>query len=119
MRGYTRDDARDRVATWNHMLRALPGMSAFIAVIDGKPVGSASVMVLDATAVLGGATTVPAFRRRGIQRALIETRLALAVHAGCDLAVITADPGSSSGRNAERIGFQLVCNHVDLRAPGG
>ena len=51
--------------------------------------------------------------------ALIEARLAVAIHAGCELAVITADPGSSSGRNAERAGFQLVCNHAGMQAAGG
>lgn len=115
--GYTRDTDRDRVATWNGMVRSLPGMIALVAVIDGKPVGSASVMVLGSTAVLGGAATLPAFRRRGVQRALIEARLALAARAGGTLAIVTADPGSSSGRNAERTGFQLISNHVDLRAP--
>jgi GNAT superfamily N-acetyltransferase len=115
--GYTRDVDRDRVATWNQMVRALSGVTALVAMLDGKPGGAASVMVLGSTAVLGGAATLPAFRRRGVQRALIEARLAVAIRAGCTLAIVTADPGSSSGRNAERTGFQLICNHVDLRAP--
>jgi GNAT superfamily N-acetyltransferase len=113
--GYTHDADRDRVEIWNRMLRSRPEATAFMAVIDGEPVGSASVMLLDATAVLGGAATLPAFRRQGVQRALIEARLALAARAGCELAVVTADPGSSSGRNAERTGFQLVCNHAGMR----
>jgi GNAT superfamily N-acetyltransferase len=115
---YTQTADRDRVATWNRMVRSLLGMTALIALIDGEPVGAASVMVLGATAVLGGAATRPAYRRRGVQRALIEARLVVAARAGCELAVVTADPGSSSGRNAERTGFQLVCNHVGMRAPG-
>jgi GNAT superfamily N-acetyltransferase len=114
--GYTRDADRNRVETWNGMVFALPGVTALIAVLDGKPVGAASVMVLRATAVLGGAATLPAFRRQGVQRALIEARLAVAARAGCTLAIVTADPGSSSGRNAERTGFQLICNHVSMRA---
>ena len=65
-----------------------------------------------------GDATLPAFRRQGVQCALIEARLAMAAQAGCDLAIVTADPGSSSGRNAERMGFQLVCTHVAMRAPG-
>jgi GNAT superfamily N-acetyltransferase len=76
-------------------------------------------MVLGSTAMLGGAATLPAFRRRGVQRALIEARLAVAARAGCELAIVTADPGSSSARNVERTGFQLICNHVDMRAPDG
>lgn len=115
--GYTHDADRNRVETWNRMVHSLPGVTALVAMIDGQPVGAASVMVLGSTAVLGGAATLPAFRRRGVQRALIEARLAVAARAGCTLAIITADPGSSSGRNAERTGFQLICNHVDMRAP--
>jgi GNAT superfamily N-acetyltransferase len=112
--GYTHDADRDRVEIWNRMLRSRPEATALMAVVDDKPAGSASVMILGATAVLGGAATLPAFRRRGVQRALIEARLALAARAGCELAVVTADPGSSSGRNAERTGFQLVCNHAGM-----
>jgi GNAT superfamily N-acetyltransferase len=115
--GYTRDVDRDRVETWNQMVRSLPGVTALVAMLEGKPVGAASVMVLGSTAMLGGAATLPAFRRQGVQRALIETRLAVATHAGCTLAIVTADPGSSSGRNAERTGFQLICNHVSMRVP--
>lgn len=117
--GYTCDIDRGRVATWNGMVHSLPGMTALVAVMDGQPIGAASVMILGSTAVLGGAATLPAFRRRGVQRALIEARLAVATRAGCTLAIVTADPGSSSGRNAERTGFQLICNHVSMRAPAG
>ena len=113
--GYTDDADRQRVALWNRMLRSRPEVVAVIAAIDGQSVGSASVMILGTTAVLGGATTLPAFRRRGVQRALIEARLSLASRTGCELAIITADPASSSGRNAERSGFQLVCNHAGMR----
>jgi hypothetical protein len=114
---YTQNVDRARVEVRNRMLRSLPGMTPLVAMIDGEPVGAASILVLGSTAVLGGAATLPTFRRRGVQRALIQARLAVSTHAGCDLAVITADPGSSSGRNAERSGFQLVCNHATMRVP--
>lgn len=113
---YTDRADRERVDIWNQMLLTLPNLTALVAVLDGKPVGAASVLVMGAVAMLGGAATLPAFRRRGVQRALIEARLTVATRAGCELAVVTADPGSSSGRNAERTGFHLVCNHVGLRA---
>jgi GNAT superfamily N-acetyltransferase len=115
--GYTRHADRERVETWNRMVRSLPAVTALVARIDGIPAGAASVMVLRSTAVLGGAATLPPFRRRGVHRALIEARLAAAARAGCDLAIVTADPGSISGRNAERTGFTLVCNHAGMRAP--
>ena len=117
--GYTREADRERVTAWNGMVRARPGVTALLAILDGQPAGAASVMVLGVTAGLGGAATLPAFRCRGVQRALIEARLAMAARAGCTLAIVTADPGSSSGRNAERTGFQLMCSHAIMRVPGG
>ncbi len=113
--GYTDDADRDRVSRWNEMLASLPRLSAFVASVEGRPVGAASVLLVGDTAVLGGATTLPAFRRRGVQQALIRARLALAAHAGCSVAVVTADPGSTSGRNAERTGFRLILSHLALR----
>jgi GNAT superfamily N-acetyltransferase len=113
--GYTSAADRDRVTTWNHMLRSLPEVTSLLAMHEGKAMGAASVIIMGATAVLGGAATLPACRRRGVQRALIEARLAIAAQAGCTLAIVTADPGSSSGRNAERTGFQLICNHASMR----
>lgn len=113
---YTQDADRHRVSLWNQMVRSRPNVTALIARLNGQPVGAASVMVVGEAAVLGGAATLPAFRRRGVQRALIEVRLAIAADAGCALAIVTADPGSSSGRNAERSEFQLICTHVSMRA---
>lgn len=114
--GYDAAVDRGRVAGWNEMVATRPGVSAFIASINGVPVGGASVMALGEVAVLGGAATRSMHRRIGVQTALIQARLASARRAGCSLAVVTADPGGSSGRNAERAGFTLVCNHLTLRA---
>ena len=113
---YTTAADRDRVAIWNRMIHSLPQVTSLLAMVDDRPVGAGSVMLLGATAVLGGAATLPTFRCRGIQRMLIEARLAIAARAGCTLAIVTADPGGTSGRNAERTGFQLVCNHLGMRA---
>ncbi|MGE3536178.1 MAG: GNAT family N-acetyltransferase [Candidatus Tectimicrobiota bacterium] len=116
---YTCETDRARVTCWNQMLHSLPEVTSLVALLDGQAVGAASVMFLDSIALLGGAATLPAYRRRGIQRALIAARLTLAARTGCALAIVTADPGSSSGRNAERSGFQLLGNHVDMQAPDG
>jgi GNAT superfamily N-acetyltransferase len=62
----------------------------------------------DGIAQLCGATTLPAHRRRGVQTALLEHRLALAQRAGCTIAVITTQPGSKSQQNAQKQGFALL-----------
>ena len=80
----------------------------YLARLDGAPVAAASVRLYDALAQLCGATTLPAFRRRGIQTALLSARLRDARAAGCDLAVVTTAPGSKSQANARRQGFQQL-----------
>lgn len=70
-------------------------------------------------ALLAGASTRPAFRRRGAQTALLAARLHHARAAGCDLAMICARPGSDSHRNAERRGFRVAYTRIkwQLRRP--
>lgn len=57
---------------------------------------------------LGGTSTRSAFRRRGAQAALIQTRLAAAQAMGCDFALVLTEPGSDSQHNLMRKGFQLA-----------
>jgi GNAT superfamily N-acetyltransferase len=121
--GYHDPQARGRVAQWNRMLVRCPGVTALMAAPSDEravaAVGGASVMLRDGVAVLGGAATLPAQRRRGVQQALIEARLRLAEAAECELAVVTADPGGTSARNAERAGFRLVYTHLVFGRPPG
>jgi GNAT superfamily N-acetyltransferase len=59
-------------------------------------------------ALLAGAATLPAFRRRGVQRALLRARLADAARAGCARAIVVTQPGTTSQANAQRQGFHLL-----------
>ncbi len=61
-----------------------------------------------------GAGTLPAFRGRGMQKALLARRLADAQAAGCDLAVVTTAPGSRSQDNVMRRGFELLYTRAVL-----
>jgi GNAT superfamily N-acetyltransferase len=69
---------------------------------------------LDGVAILCGAATLPGHRRRGVQTALLATRLALAARSGCDIAVVTTQPGSKSQQNAHRQGFSLLYTRAVL-----
>jgi ribosomal protein S18 acetylase RimI-like enzyme len=86
----------------------------YLARLDGKPAGGGSMHIVDGIAQLTGAGTAPAFRRRGIQNALLSARLADATAAGCDIAVITVQPGSKSHQNAQRRGFDLLYSRAVL-----
>jgi hypothetical protein len=81
---------------------------SFLAELDGKPVGTGALIIADDVALLAGASTVPAARRQGAQLALLEGRLRYAAEHGCTVAMMVAQPGSDSQRNAERHGFRIA-----------
>jgi GNAT superfamily N-acetyltransferase len=89
-------------------LRDMAGVRRYLAERDGEFAGGASFRVTDGIAQFTGAATVPSHRRRGIQTALLRARLAAAAEAGCDIAVVTTQPGSKSQQNVQRQGFDLL-----------
>jgi GNAT superfamily N-acetyltransferase len=93
---------------------AAPGTSRLMARLDGEVAGGASLYLHEKTALLCGAATLPASRRRGVQSALLQTRLGRAREFGCDLAVVTTQPGSKSQENVQRAGFELIYSRAIL-----
>lgn len=87
---------------------AVAGFRRYLARVNGVVAGGASMRESDGIAQLCGAATLPAFRRRGVQTALLQARLQDAARRGCDLAVVTTAPGSKSQQNAQRRGFALL-----------
>lgn len=84
------------------------GSQCYLAELDGEPVAAASMAVHDGVALLAGASTIPAWRKRGAQGGLLAIRLRDAAALGCTLAMMGALPGSSSQLNAERHGFRIA-----------
>jgi hypothetical protein len=82
-----------------------PNAELYLARLDGKVAGGGTLAVRNGVAGLFGASTLVAFRNRGVQTALLHARLVRAVERGCDLAVSLAQPGSTSQRNIVRQGF--------------
>lgn len=86
--------------------------SLYIATVDGKVAASTCMALIDTTR--GGVahlyidSTLPEYRGRGIQAALLGVRLADARKEGFDLASVGARPGNGSCRNIERSGFSLA-----------
>lgn len=85
-----------------------------LARVDGEPAGTGSLVIDGGVGWLSGDSTLPRYRRRGIQQAIQRHRLQLARDAGCDLAVTEATPGGASQRNMERLGFRIVYTHVEF-----
>jgi len=100
-----------------------PRAAGFWAHVDGRLAGGGGMANHDGLASFFGTSTRTDLRRRGVQRALLEARLAHAAALGCDIASVVTAPGSASQRNAERAGFRVVYTRVTVarspaRAPG-
>jgi GNAT superfamily N-acetyltransferase len=80
----------------------------FLAEIDGEAGAAGGLCLHEGVALFAGAATVPELRRHGLQAALLETRMRYAFEQGCDLAMMVAEAGSNSQRNAERKGFRVA-----------
>ncbi len=91
-----------------------PAAHCFLALVDGTVAGGAALSVREGVCGLFGASTLPKFRGRGVQSALVKARLESAVAQGCDVAVSIAQPGSVSHRNIERQGFRIAYTRTKL-----
>lgn len=91
---------------------------AFLATVGSEVAGMAHLDVDGPLAALYGAAVVPAFRRRGLHRALFEARMAFAADHGCTLAQVDGPPGGATERNARRLGFSLAYSKLELVRPG-
>lgn len=94
----------------------------FLAMIDGAPASAGACEVMQTPrgtiAALFGLSTLPAFRRRGIQQALIAARLAFARDRGASVATIGGLPGAGTERNVRRMGFQVAYTKAIMVKPG-
>jgi GNAT superfamily N-acetyltransferase len=90
------------------------GFIRYLARVDGEPVGEAAMRIDGDLAQIAGAGTLPRARGRGVQKALLQRRLADAYGAGCTLAVVTTAPGSRSQDNVMRRGFELLYTRAVL-----
>jgi GNAT superfamily N-acetyltransferase len=101
-------------------LFAFPGSLTFVAEIDGQLVATgAGLIILEHKIVaLFGAGTLKEHRERGLQTAMLEQRMQVAAEAGCEYAVIVTLGGTTSMRNAERLGFRVAYSKATLiKAP--
>jgi hypothetical protein len=90
-----------------------------LAMLKGRPIATGLMSMHEGVAVLAGASTIPEGRKQGAQLALLSTRLRLAAKHGCDLAMMCAQPGSASQRNAERQGFRIAYTRIKWRLGKG
>ena len=99
--------SEDLLGLFRHIFLA-DGYRRYLALVDGQASGGAIAWFDGDIAFFGGASTLPAWRRRGVQRALFEARLRDARADGCSIAVLATQPGTTSQANAQRRGFSLL-----------
>lgn len=90
------------------------GTLCFLAKVDGKVAGGGALKIVDHTAMLSTAATLPSFRKHGVQSGLLRARLQAAATAGCDLATVMINPGNPSHRNIVRAGFSMAYTRITL-----
>lgn len=91
--------------------------AGFLAELDGKPGAAGVLCVHQGVALFGGSATIPELRHRGLQTALLHERMRYAFEQGCDLAMMVAQPGTESQRNAERKGFRIAYTRTKWHLP--
>ena len=109
-------DAPEGFAEMLAPLFRFPEALTFLAYADGIPVAAAAGRVIPEPRIfaLFGAGTLPDFRGRGIQTALLRTRMSEAAAAGCELAVVVTQGGTISYRNCVRVGFEVAYSKATL-----
>ena len=95
------------------------GVLTYVGEIEGRIAATAAMVLHGGVALLAGASTIPSARRQGAQAALLAARLRDAAARGCDVAMMVAQPGSASQRNAERNGFRVAYTRLKWRRPAG
>lgn len=88
----------------------------YAATIDGKVAGTAAMAIIETkrgfVAHMYVDSTLPEYRGRGVQLALLRARLADAKKRGVEVASVAARPSSGSCRNIERVEFSLAYTKV-------
>jgi GNAT superfamily N-acetyltransferase len=99
-----------------------PGWSCYVAYDGDAPAGAGTLFVLEGTGWLGFGATLPAFRSRGAQSAILAARIEDARVQGCSTVVtetgeLVEGRPAASYRNIVRAGFREAGARPSYRAP--
>ncbi|RUM03987.1 GNAT family N-acetyltransferase [Rhizobium chutanense] len=100
------------------------GWTCFFAELEGRPIATGAMYASDGYGWLGGGATVPEFRNRGAQKALIAARLNEGAVQGVRTFVVeTAQPSTGepniSHANLIALGFEQIYTRMNYRFPDG
>ncbi len=100
-------------------LALLPTTKPVLAWVEGRPAGGGALSIHEGVAAIYGASTVPSFRRLGVQSAIVRALITYARESECDIAYTLTRPGSVSQRNVERQGFRVAYTRCSMVLPRG
>lgn len=99
---------KDYVTANNKVLAESDNWNFYLAHVAGEPAGIAVLFIKNDVATLAASATVPDYRNKGVQTALIEKRIQRALGEGCRYLVGQAAFGSVSQKNMERAGLKVA-----------
>lgn len=91
-----------------------PNVTAFAAWVDNNLVAGGTIAIHNGIGDLGVTSTLPLYRGKGLQKALLAGRLHFAKERGVWLAAVTTAPGSVSELNCQKAGFHCAYTRVKL-----
>jgi hypothetical protein len=94
------------------MLVGQPHFRCYVAYVDGEAAALGVLHVANGVGSMATGLTLPRFRSKGCQTALLYRRIQDAALAGCDLLVSQCLPGASSQTNQLRVGMRVAGTKV-------
>jgi GNAT superfamily N-acetyltransferase len=101
-------DVIDRLRPLRRTWLGSTGRRFYLAYVDGRPAAEAALYWRADLAYLESAGTLPAYRRRGLQRALIHRRVTDATKLGCRIIIGGADFENESRDNQMACGLSVA-----------
>jgi len=87
---------------------AAPGWRLYLGLYDGQPAGAAILYLAGGDAYMADSSVDPAWRARGVHRALLDRRRADAAASGAKVVFSGADYLGGSSRNMIRAGLGVL-----------
>ncbi|ARH00798.1 GNAT family N-acetyltransferase [Legionella micdadei] len=111
--GFEYEEAREQF----YLYAKTEGVTPFGAFMNNKLVAGGTIAIHQGVCDLGVTSTLPFYRGRGLQKALLDKRIEYAIHSGAGIASVTTEPGSISDLNIQKIGFQIAYTRIKLSFP--
>lgn len=112
--GFGYPEAQDQ---FSHYISA-KGITTFAVYDQGHIVAGATIAMHGSVCDLGVTSVMPAYRARGLQKKLIETRLYVAQQNGMEIATVTTEPGTISDLNVQKSGFRSAYTRIKMTLEG-